>query len=136
MGTDFGGGGHRFRRAEVLQTVHLFDDEEDREGNDDEFEDRIEEETVGDHGLAGLLCICDRGDSLTGQIDVETGEVDFPEDDAERGHDDVIHERRDDLIKRGAHRETDSKVDHIAASGELSELVEEFFHEKEGGWEH
>src|SRR5260370_38987685 len=54
-----------------LKPVDLADQDEDREGDDDEIENGVDEETVIDRRRAGLLCLGQGGVTLLGQINEE-----------------------------------------------------------------
>src|SRR5690606_3286969 len=53
------------------------------------------------------------------------GEIDFaPQYEADDGHDDVLHQRVDDLAERGPDDDTDREVYHVALDCKLPEFVE------------
>src|SRR5262249_20170379 len=62
--------------------------------------------------------------------DLEVAEVDAADDQTDGRHEDVGHERRDDLAERGAHDETDREIDDVTALDEIPELVEEGCHRR------
>ncbi len=53
------------------------------------------------------------------EVDVQAGKIDAPQQKADRGHQDVTHERCDDLADRVANDDGDGQVDHAALKSEL-----------------
>ena len=58
------------------------------------------------------------------EIDEETGEIDAPQKQPQRRHQDVVDERGHDLAEGGADDEADRKVDDVAAHREITEFLE------------
>jgi len=91
----------------VLEAVDRADDEEDDEGNDEEVDGRLYEEAVIERGGPGVLRRLEGWESFAAEADEEVAEVDAVEDEAERRHEDVFHERVYDRAERAADDDRD-----------------------------
>src|SRR6185436_4073643 len=90
----------------------LDDKDEEHQGEDQEVHDLAEEQAVGD-----LLAV---EHPLPLEVALLAGHH-----HADEGHDDVFHQRIDDLAEGGADDHADGEVDDVALEGELLELVEQ-----------
>lgn len=111
------------RRA--AQPVHLTDDQEHRQGDDNELDHDVDEGPVVDGRGAGRPRLGQAGIGAVAEIDEEIAEIDVPEQQADRRHHHVVDQRRRDLAERGPHDECDGKVDDVAAQGEFAELLDQ-----------
>ena len=55
----------------------------------------------------------------------EVPEVELSDNHADGRHDEIAHERRDDLPERGADDHADGEIDHVAPHRERLELLEQ-----------
>ena len=122
------------------EAVHELDHEEDAEGEDDEIHALLDEGAVvpvdGFRGR-GLQDVGTADESLDGvhgsggdvadlrDIEAELREVGVSDQRADRGHEDVVHERGDDLSERTSDDYADGHVHDIAFHGEFLEFLEE-----------
>lgn len=116
--------GRRRRLLLPLQAVDRPDQKEDREGHDDEVDHRVDEDADVERGRTGLLGRSQVRIVAAGQGDEEIGEVDAAQQDADRRHDDVVHQGLHDSAEGRADDDTHGHVDDIAAHRELFELLE------------
>lgn len=117
----------RFGLFFPVESVDQFDEQEDCKSDDDEVESRLKKiPVVNRHGrddfarcgCLGLL-----------ECDAQIGEIDSADQHADRRHDDIGYQRRDDFAEGRTDYDTDGQIDHIAPHGELLEFVYEFaFH--------
>ena len=114
-----------FRAA---QAVDLLDHHEDDEGKDHEVDHDGDEVAVRQHRHAGLLevrqCVGDTR-RRRAQHHIEVREVQLAEHQPDDGHDDVGHQRIDDLAEGRADDHADRQVDDIALDGKLLEFAED-----------
>src|SRR6185295_16397040 len=90
----------------------LDDEDEQHEGKDQKVHDLAEEQAVR-HLLA-----------VDHPLPLEVAPL-AGHHHADERHDDVLHQRIDDLAERGADDHGDREIDHVALQGELLELVEQ-----------
>jgi len=110
--------GRRFSgRRFFLETVHLLDQHEDREGHDGEIQDGVDEHPVFEGDRLGGLGFLPEGD---GQI----GKIDIAHDQADGRHDDVLDQGADNLAEGAADDDADRHVNNVAAHGKLFEFLE------------
>ena len=129
-------GGCRFALAD--QPVHEFDHQKDAEGQDSEIHALLDECAVipPDRFRRNTLrrtrpdCVGHYVCRFRGEVahlaDVEPQrrEVRIADQRADRGHDDVVHQRGDDLAERAADDNADGHVHDVALEGELAEFLE------------
>src|SRR5690606_29692189 len=108
-----------------LHLVERLDDQEDDEGHEQEVDDRVEEGAVLDHRRSRCPGLRD-GCVLVavGQYDAQVREVDPAQQEADHGHDDLIHERRRDGAEGRGHDDRDRQVQNVTSVDELPELLE------------
>src|SRR5262249_20689078 len=82
------------------QAVDLPEQDEDGEGQDQEADDVVQEHAVVERRGTCLLGGGQRVVVLAGEGQEQVREVDLPDDEAERRHEHVVHERGDDLPER------------------------------------
>src|SRR5581483_12145158 len=114
----------RWRHLRLPEAVHLLHEEEDREGDDDEVDDRLDERAVGQHRCVRLPRVGEGRELLPGKVHEEPAEVDAAEQQADDGHQHVGHERVHDLPERPADDHADRQVEHAPAHGELAKLFQ------------
>ena len=130
------------------ELVHSLDHQEDTEGNDEEVENVLQEQTIldgctdslgsnasigcysascignGINGALGTYCACSivhhLGDG--GQVILQTREVNTTSEHTNCGHQHVIHQRGNDFAESSTDDNTDSHVHHIALHGKLLKL--------------
>ena len=59
-----------------------------------------------------------------GEIEEKVGEIDAGQDQSNRRHDDIAHQRGDNLPKRRSDNDAHGQVEHVAAHDELFKLFE------------
>jgi hypothetical protein len=97
--------------AEFLpEARHLLHGDEDGEGDDEEIDDGLEEESVADDGLS--------------ESELKGGNIDTLEDDADEWRDDIGDKGSHDLAESGADHDTDREIDDIATEREFFEILE------------
>ena len=131
-------GGCRFALAD--QPVHEFDHQKDAEGQDRKVHALLDEIAVvpvnglgsgfddrfaapADHLADRMGGVCRRVAYL-GDVQPQGREVRIADQRADRGHDDVVHQRGDDLAERAADDNADGHVHDVALEGELAEFLE------------
>lgn len=107
--------------------IDLPDEQEDHEGDDNEIDKRVKENTVVYGRGAGCLRLRERSIAIAGEVEIEIGKIDFVEQKADRRHDDVAHEGSDYFSEGGTDNDTDRHVYHIAFDGELLEFFDHMF---------
>ena len=115
-----GGGRRRLRK----QAIDLLDDDEHGERDDQKVDHGVDEEPVVEGRRARGLGGRERGERLAAQIDEQVGEVDAAEQETDRGHDDVVDERRHDGAEARADDDADREVDDVAPHDEGLELLQ------------
>ena len=108
------------------QPVDGPDEQKDRQGDDDEADNRVDKEAVVDAYGAGSLgvgqmCVRPRLRALP-EDDKKVGEVHPSQEQADGGHQDVIHETLDDRTEGTADDNSDRHINDVAPHRELFEL--------------
>ena len=106
------------------EVVDLLDGDKEDESNDQEINDCIQEFSVRDDRDAELFCFGERGDRGIAQRDEKVGEIDTTQKVAQRRHDDMADQRRNDLSECSADDYTDCHVYYIASEGKVFEFFE------------
>jgi len=90
--------------------VYLPYHEEDRKRHYHELHDDIDEGAVRDDRHAGLSCCFERGELARTELHEEVLQTDAPRGQAHDGHDEVSHQRIDDLAEGGPDDDADGQV--------------------------
>src|SRR6267142_3683318 len=114
----------RRRWGRALEPVRLAHDEKDGEGHEDEVDDRVDEHAVVQRGRAVRLGRGQRRIGPPREADEEIAEVDAAECEAERRHQQVVHERGHDGAEGHAEDDRHREVDDVATHEERLELAE------------
>jgi len=107
------------------KTVSLFDNQKDDEGDNEEIDDRVDEQSVIDCRSPGGFGGGERIVMFVRQADEQAREIHLAEQQADRRHDDIADERRNDLAECRADDDADRQIDNIAACGEITKFLEE-----------
>src|SRR6266508_2049767 len=97
-------------------------DEEYHERDDDEGDHRVDEHAVVDRRRARILRRLQGRVALAGEVDEQVLEVDSAEKEADRRHEDVLHQRVDDGRQRDTDDERESQGEDVRLQQELLEL--------------
>ena len=122
------GRGSRSRDHDLLlghlsQPVHRPHHEENDERDEEEIDDRSEEQSDIDGRRPGSFGSVECRILRATEIDVKAGEIHARQQQTNRGHQDVVDKRRDDLADRPADDDTDSQVNHATLHSEPFELI-------------
>lgn len=104
--------------------IDLFDKKEHNKSNNEKIDKDIKKDAVVDSGRSGRLSLSDRCVISVREVDIEVGKLDLVEEESDRWHDDIAHERGDDLAKGGADNDTDRHIDHIAFDSKFFKFFE------------
>lgn len=132
--------GCRGRLLLAGEPVHQLDHQKDAEGQDREVDALLDEGAVvpvdrfhGGRGDDRITCRDDVADRLHGvrrgvaqlrDVEPQLREVRVADQRPDRRHEDVVHERRDDLAERAADDDAHGHVHDVALEGELLEFLE------------
>jgi hypothetical protein len=114
-------GGHWLRR--FLEAVHLLDNQEQAKSDDQEFDNRVNEDSVGKYGYSSIGSLFQRSHVLSIQHDKEVREIDPSENQADDRHEDIIDQRRNNFAKRGADNNANREVDYVSLKSKFPEFV-------------
>ena len=123
LGRGCRGRDHDLLLSHLSQPVHRPHHDENDERDEEEVDDRVEKQPDIDSRRSGSLGRVECRILRASQIDVKAGEIDAPQQQTDRGHQDVTDKRRDDLADSTTDDDTDSQVDHAAPQGKLLELI-------------
>ena len=123
LGRGSRGRDHDLLLGHLSQPVHRPHHDENDERDEEEVDDRVEKQPDIDSRRSGSLGRVECRILRASQINVDAGEIDAPQQQTDRGHQDVADKRRDDLADRTADDDTDSQVDHAAFHSEPLELI-------------
>src|SRR5579875_4070775 len=104
-----GRGGGRFWLFQRAEPLHHH---KHGEGDEKKVDDMIDELPVSDHRGSRLLRGRKTVVMLSGKADEETGKIYFAKQQPDRRHDDVVHQRGDDLAKSCSQNESHGQVEH------------------------
>ena len=108
----------------ALQPIHLANEHEYREGNKQEVEESVEEDTVIDGGCPRSLRLGEGGIGMSREVDELVREIRVAREQANRGHQNVgdkgAHNSHEGCANNDAHRH----VEHATAHGKISEFPE------------
>ena len=116
----------RFRRW-TTQPVHLLDHQKKNERNNEEFYDRIDEDTVANHRNPFVRRFFERRHMLAAHWDEQVGKIDMPQKQANDRHKDVVYQGGNDLAERGTDDNTNCQIDHVPFHGKLFGIVDSCF---------
>jgi len=111
-------------RLFALQPVHLPDEHEYREGDDQEITKGIEEDSVIDRGCARGFCLSQSGVGMSGEVDEFIRKIRVACEQANRGHQNVGNQGADNSPESRANNDAHCHIEHAAAHCEISELIE------------
>jgi hypothetical protein len=107
-----------------LQVVDGLDHHEDGKRDDQEIDHGVDEEAdVPGRGTGGLGGFQRRVLAFA-QNHEDVREVDTPQQQPDRRHQDIAHEGSNDLAERGADHDTDRHVQHVATDDEFFEFFQ------------
>lgn len=95
----------------TVQLIDLLHHDEDTERDDDEVDDGLKK--------------CAVFDDRTSDRERKSGEVDFAEQYTNERHQDIIHERCDDLSECTTNDDTHGEIDNVSFHGEASEFFDD-----------
>src|SRR5207248_11647547 len=104
--------------------VYLPDEQKHGEGNDQKLEDRIQEVPVGDNRSAGRFRLREGWIGAGGEVDEQVFKIHPSDNQSDRRHQDVVHERRHNLSEGRTDDQTDRKIQYVAADGKLFEFLQ------------
>ncbi len=127
-----------FRFFVALERVHAFDQQKNAERHDEKIQ-RDGQEIAPCENRPGLQRIGQRQmlaggfflrlQNLFGQRKVKVGEINVADKSGDGRHDDVLHQRIDDVAKCRADDDADGEVGDIAAQRKFPELMQDgYFH--------
>src|SRR5690242_10441556 len=96
-----------------MQSIDSFHEQENRKCDDYEIDQRVDKASVSDDWRAVMLGIDKMIVVFTVQRDEKVREVDPTHQLANRRHDDVVHQRRNDSSKCSADNDTDREVHNV-----------------------
>jgi len=131
VGAFFGRRLGRWRFLFPLESVDGADEKKDDKGDYDKADERADEKAIVEGDSANLLGLSQgevggRGRALF-QDDKEIGEINVPQQQADRRHDHIGNQRFDDGAKGGADDDPNSHVHHVAPHDKLFEFFPHFY---------
>ena len=117
----------RFCRLRRMQTINRTNQEEYHKGYEDKIDQGVNEKTIIQCWSASCLSIGKAGVGASIQGDEQIAKINITQYQPDRGHDDVIDQRCNDLPKSRADDNAHGQVDDITPHGELTEFLEQIF---------
>ena len=114
----------------VQQLVHGLHQQEYAEGDDDEIDDVLQESAVVHRAHPGSVGGFRAGVALEVQREEQAAQVHAASQQADDGHQHIIHQRVDDGGECAADHNAGGQLQNVAAGAEFFEVLKQFFHGK------